>query len=217
LGSPPAAATPADKEKDTLKLPTAASPGVTSLRIKAKEAPSKSGKKKSAGSSVKGENMFGDAASAQWEEGGGGSANGLMDDIGDSHIPRVNALTHEYELVSQTLFNGELYKAGRVVHLFLADVQPNKSYFILPSTSTPGQEHLFELQLFANTTAADLRLEPCHLNAAGDAAAEMNALASRRAAAMGASSPAGLASHKGKRIAADTAKAKPKHKKEQHR
>lgn len=173
--------------------------GVASLRIKSKS-DGKSGSKKK-----KSENMFADVEVD-------GNTAGADSTQPHDDVPRVNPLTTDYELVSQTTFNGDLYKSARLIHLFLPDVQPKRSYFVLPSTSVPGQESEFQIQAFGASPTAELRFDPCHLNAVADGI-DMTALASRRAsAAFGAS----IASHKVKKLPKDGA-ARPKHKKETHR
>lgn len=82
----------------------------------------------------------------------------------DESAPRLNPLTGEYHLVANTSFNGDLYKSARLVHLFVPNIEPGKSYFIIPSTSVPGQEADFQLQVYGASAALDLKLEPCELN-----------------------------------------------------
>ena len=145
-----------------LSLPTGsagagAAAGVASLRIKSKDR----------GSLKKNRSSFG--------AGGGGGGGG---DAGDADVPtnsdedavaRVAALTTDYELLAQTTYNGDLYKSGRLFHLFVGDVAPDHSYYLIPSTSVPGFEGDFSIQVFGASETVDLKLEPCVLNAAGDA------------------------------------------------
>jgi hypothetical protein len=171
--------------------------GVASLRIKSKDA-SGSHKKKGAGD---------DGAAvggADDHESGGGSSG--------SAVERLHPLSSDFELVSQTSFSGELYKSARLFHLYAGAIQPNHSYFIIPSTSVPGIEGEFQIQVFGATANNGLRLDPCTLLASGGGGGsdfDPTMLASKRGSiALAAPSTTGLASMKIKKAPSEKKKKK---------
>jgi hypothetical protein len=170
---------------------------VASLRIKSKDA-SGSHKKKGAGD---------DGAAvggADDHESGGGSSG--------SAVERLHPLSSDFELVSQTSFSGELYKSARLFHLYAGAIQPNHSYFIIPSTSVPGIEGEFQIQVFGATANTGLRLDPCTLLASGGGGGsdfDPTMLASKRGSiALAAPSTTGLASMKIKKAPSEKKKKK---------
>ena len=145
--------------------------GVASLRIKSKSAPTgKSGGGKKDRSGAAAPNMFGNALDADDAAADDAAASSSPAGASDS-LPRVCPLTTDFELLSQTSFNGDLYRSGRSFHLFVPEVAPERSYFIIPSTAVPGMEGEFSLQVFGASPQAELRLDPCWLNTSSEATA----------------------------------------------
>lgn len=61
--------------------------------------------------------------------------------------------------------SGDAFKAGlKTYSLYVPNLQPNRSYFIVPSTSAPGLEGTFSIKVFGNTLDNLLHMEACALN-----------------------------------------------------